>query len=109
MLEKRKSSVDKGRFCGTLLTDLCKGFDCFDHELLIGKFSAYGFSLHVLRLIHYYFSSKKQRARTGNSYSSWFDIIFRVNLEVDIKITFIKYFHCRLISHFRKNCQFCRW
>ena len=54
MLEKWKRSVDSGKAFGALLTDLSKAFDCLDHELLIAKLNAYGFSLPALRLIHDY-------------------------------------------------------
>ena len=54
MLEKGKRSVDGGKNFGVLLTDLSKTFDCLDHELLIAKLNAYGFSLPALRLINDY-------------------------------------------------------
>ena len=78
MLEKWKSSVDKGKVFGALLTDLSKAFDCLDHELLIAKLNAYGFSLSALKLIHSYLSNRKQRTKINSSYSSWQDILFGV-------------------------------
>ena len=78
MLEKWKRSVDSGKAFGALLTDLSKAFDCLDHELLIAKLNAYGFSLPALRLIHDYLSHRKQRTRVNNSYSEWLAVIFVV-------------------------------
>ena len=78
MLEKWKRSVDGGNAFGALLTDLYKAFDCLDHELLIAKLHAYGFSLPTLRLINDYLSDRKQRTRIGNSFSDWCEIILRV-------------------------------
>ena len=74
MLEKWKRSVDGGNAFGALLTDLSKAFDCLDHELLIAKLHAYGFSLPALRLIN----NRKQRTRIGNSFSDWCEIILGV-------------------------------
>ena len=69
MLGKWKRSVDEGKVFGALLTDLSKAFDCLDHELLMAKLNAYGFSLPALRLIKDYLSNRRQRTRIGNSFS----------------------------------------
>ena len=63
---------------GALLTDLSKAFDCLNHDFLIAKLNAYGFSLPALRLIHDYLSNRKQRTRINNSYSTWMEIVFGV-------------------------------
>ena len=78
MLEKWKRSVDGGKAFGALLTDLSKAFDCLDHELLIAKLNTYGFSLPDLRLINDYLSNRRQRSRSGNSFSDWFKVILGV-------------------------------
>ena len=75
MLEKWKSSNDKGKAFGALLTDLSKAFNCLSHELLIAKLDAYGFSPSALKLIHSYLSERKQRTKLNASYSSWHDIL----------------------------------
>ena len=48
LLEKWKRAVDSGQIFGALLTGLSKVFNCLDHELLIAKLNAYGFSLPAL-------------------------------------------------------------
>ena len=78
LLEKWKNAVDKGKMFGALLTDHFKAFDCLNHELLIAKLNAYGFTLPVLKLIHNYLSNRKQRVRVNDSYSLWQDILFGV-------------------------------
>ena len=77
-LEKWKSPVDGGKVFGALLIELSKAFDCLNHELLIAKLNAYGFSLPALRLINDYLSNRKQRTRIGNSFSDWCEIIIGV-------------------------------
>ena len=71
LLEKWKSSVDKCKTFGALLTDLSKAFDCLDLELLTAKLNAYGFDLPTLRLIRDYLTNRKQRTKIDDNYSSW--------------------------------------
>ena len=70
LLGKWKPSIDRGKVFGALLTDLSKAFDCLNHDPLIAKLNAYGFSLPALRLIHDYLLNRKQRTRINNSYST---------------------------------------
>ena len=78
MLEKWKRSIDNTKMFGALLTDLFKVFDCLDHELLMAKLNAYGFSLTALKLVHNYLSNRKQRTKINSTYSSLLEIIFGV-------------------------------
>ena len=78
LLENWETAVNKGKVFKALLTDLSKAFDCLNHELLIPKPNAYGFTLPVLKLVHDYLSDRQQRTRVNNSYNTWFDILFGV-------------------------------
>ena len=78
LLEKWKAAVDKGKVFGALLTDLSKAFDCLNHELLVAKLNAPGFTLPPLKLFHDYLSDRKQRTRVNNPYSRWFETCFGV-------------------------------
>ena len=60
LLEKWKNAVDKCKTFGALLTDLSKASHCLNHELLIAKLNAYGFTLPALKLIHNYLSNRKK-------------------------------------------------
>ena len=59
MLEKWKSAVANKETFGALLTDFSKAFDCLNHDLLLAKLNAYGFSLPALRMIQSYLSNRK--------------------------------------------------
>ena len=61
-----------------VLTDLLKAFDCLDHQLLIAKLNAYGFSLTASKLVNNYLPNRKQQLKINSSYSSLLEIIFRV-------------------------------
>ena len=63
MLEKWKRSVNNSKMFGALLTNLSKAVYFLNHELLIAKLKAYGFSLTALKLVHNYLSNRKQRTK----------------------------------------------
>ena len=84
MLEKWKRSVDNSKIFGALLTVFSKAFDCLDHELLIAKLNAYGFSLTALKLVHNYLSNRKQRTKINSAYSSLLEIIFGIPFQGSI-------------------------
>ena len=69
-LEKCKSVLDKKGVAGAILMDLSKAFDCLNHELLIAKLSAYGFSRSALKLIHSYSNERQQRVKINGSFST---------------------------------------
>ena len=60
MIEKWRTSLDKGGAFGALLTDLSKAFDFSPHELLIPKLHAYGVDISSLKLSHSHLTKRKQ-------------------------------------------------
>ena len=74
MLERWKEALDNKNLAGAILTDLSKAFDCLNHNLLIAKLEAYGFSRLSLALISSYLTGRKQRTKVNNSLSEWADI-----------------------------------
>ena len=71
LIERMKRSLDKQGYAAAILTDLSKAFDCINHDLLIAKLGAYGFSHSSLTVIQSYLYGRKQRTKVNNSYSSW--------------------------------------
>ena len=51
LLEKWKNILDDNWYAGAVLMDLSKAFDTINHELLIAKLHAYGFSKKALALL----------------------------------------------------------
>ena len=71
LIEKCKKFLDKNGHAGALLMDLSKAFNCLDHDLLITKLHAYGFSRSALELIYSYLNERKQRVKVNGSFSAW--------------------------------------
>ena len=57
---------------------LSKAFDSIDHNLLLAKLNAYGFSKSALRLIKNYLSNRWQRTKINSSFSSWTELLLGV-------------------------------
>ena len=60
---------------GALLADLSKAFDCLPHPLLIAKLNTYGFDNNAVRFVYDYLTSRKQRTKISDTYSSWQEIL----------------------------------
>ena len=54
MLENFKKALDKGNSVSAIYMDLSKAFNTLNHDLLIAKLEAYGFSAKFLSCIHSY-------------------------------------------------------
>ena len=76
---KKLKKIDISGIGEMLLIDLSKAFDCFRHELLIGKLVVYGFDWLSLCFIHSYLSGRTQRAKVNHTYSSYAGIKYGVS------------------------------
>ena len=54
MLENFKEVLDKGNSVSGIYMDLSKAFNTLNHDLLIAKLEAYGYSAKSLSCIHSY-------------------------------------------------------
>ena len=74
MLERWGNSMHQGKYFEALLADLLKAFDCFPHDLLATKLSAYGFDNNSTRFLFNYLTNRKNRTKIGQVYSPWDEI-----------------------------------
>ena len=68
MLELWKEALDKGKPVGAIFMDLSKAFDTLNHDLLITKLEAYGFSKNSLNYIQSYSRNRLQRTNVNNNF-----------------------------------------
>ena len=78
LLHKWQQSLDKKGIIGTVLIDLSKAYDCIQHNLLLAKLKAYGFSKKSISLLKSYLSKRKQRVKISSSFSEWLWVNFGI-------------------------------
>ena len=86
--------------------DLSKAFDTINHQFLIAKLYAYGFSKDALKLINSYMSDRWQRTKIDKSFSSWSALLKRVPqgsvlgpILFNIYFNYLFYFlHCKICN-----------
>ena len=75
LIERWKCCLGKQGFAGALLINLSKAFDKINHELLIAKLHAYGFSIDALEVLLSYLQERWQRAKINTTFSSWTQLL----------------------------------
>ena len=70
MLEEWKKALDKGENVCTIFMDLSKAFDSINHDLLLAKLKAYGFSENALKSMCSYLKDRRQAVQINNNFSS---------------------------------------
>ena len=75
LIESWRQSLDNRGCSGAVLMDLSKAFDTVNHELLIAKLHAYGFSKESLDIILGYLSDRWQRTKISVNVSSWAELL----------------------------------
>ena len=84
MIEKWKHAIDKGKKVGTIFMDLSKAFDTLNHNLLLAKLTAYGFSFNAIKFVQSYLSERFQRVNINNNLNEWCKILLGVPIGVSI-------------------------
>ena len=79
--DKILKGFDKGLMTGMILIDLQRAFDMIDHDILLKKLSAIGFSNHTINWFKLYLSNQLFRVNLGNCYSDPFNITCEVPQE----------------------------
>ena len=68
-MTKYKKTLRDGMMATLILTDLQKAFDTIDHDLLLQKLYAIGFSKHILNWFKPYLSYRSFLVNLGNNFS----------------------------------------
>ena len=75
---KNGNTLDKGKKVSTIFMDISKTFDTLNHNLLIAKLNADGFSFSAIKFIQSYLSERFQRVNKNTNFSEWCKILLVV-------------------------------
>ena len=116
-MKNGKKAVDNGKYVSAIFLDLSKAFDTINHDLLLAKLKAYGFSPNALKLMHSYLNNRKQQVQVNNKFSSESNVVAGVpqgsidgpllfDLFINDHVFFIQY--CTLSNYADDNKLFSR-
>ena len=69
-----EEALDQRKSVSAIFMDLSKAFDTLNHDLLLAKLGAYGFSENSIGYIQSYLDNRLQRTNVNNNFSLWKDI-----------------------------------
>ena len=78
LIEKWKHTLDKGKKVSTIFMDISKTFDTLNHNLLLAKLNAHGFSFNAIKFIQSYLSERFHRVNKNTNFSEWCKILLVV-------------------------------
>ena len=77
-LYARKMEKQLGKHIGNVFVDFSKAFDTINHDWLIVKLEAYGYTNNALLFMLSYLKNRFQRVSINSSFSTWEKIIVGV-------------------------------
>ena len=88
--------------------DLSKTFDTLNHELLLAKLNAYGFSENAIAYIKSYLSNRYQRTNINNKFSTWKNI-YKGVLQGSVLGPLLFNISINDMFYFIENCYLCNY
>ena len=79
MIKKWKHALDKDKTICTIFMDLSIVFHTLNHNLLLAKLNAYGFSFNAIKLIQNHLSKRFQRVNINSNFREWCKILLGVS------------------------------
>ena len=70
VLGRWKKAIVKGEYIFAMYMDLSKALDAINHDLLLAKLEAYGFSTSTLNLLYIYLKKRKPKVVINNKRNS---------------------------------------
>ena len=69
------NALDSNQIAILTLLDYTKAFDCANHDIMIAKLKAMGFSNSALIWVKSYLSGRSQRVKTQEGFSDWVNLV----------------------------------